>query len=151
MADREKLVKLRERVAELEESDRELDADIEAALFGGEVCWSTANYTMEPMVYVRRPSANHLGGFVNSAVPAFTGSIDAAVALIERALPRVPYVTPGWTWTISWDGFAEIDRLDEAGEGLDEPFCNLHETENCAISLILSLLDALLAQGNDAP
>lgn len=78
-------------------SDRELDAEIDVALFGGETIWKTANYTMESYPASRRPSATHIGGFANEHVPSYTASLDAAVALVERVLP-------GWTYLLNNDG-----------------------------------------------
>ncbi len=80
-----------ERVESGEEPDRELDGDIAVAVYGGEVVWLTANYTMEQYPARRHPSRMHVGGFANSHVPHFTGSVDAVLSLMEQKLP-------GWCW-----------------------------------------------------
>ncbi len=67
-------------------ADRELDAEIEALLFGGEIIWGAARFTDDPTVSVRRPSANHLSGFSNNPVRLFTASLDAALALVGEKL-----------------------------------------------------------------
>jgi hypothetical protein len=87
--DIETLKALRERVRAAGDDehagpDRELDAAIDVAMFGGETIWKTANYTMERYPASRRPSAAHLGGFVNDHVPLVTSSVDAALALIPK-------------------------------------------------------------------
>jgi len=79
------LHELLERVKAASGADRELDAEIDVALFGGEIGLRAAQYTMDPQLFVRRPSAQHVSGYANEAVPAYTASIDAAVALIERS------------------------------------------------------------------
>lgn len=76
-----------ERLERATGGDRELDADIDVALFGGETVWKQANYTMEMYPASRRASKAHVGGFANEHVPAVSSSIDAAVALIDRLKP----------------------------------------------------------------
>lgn len=73
-----------ERLLQAEGPDRELDADIAAKVFGGEIVWKTANYTMEPTPVRRYASKMHVGGFGNEYVPRVTGSIDAAYGLIPQ-------------------------------------------------------------------
>lgn len=67
--------------------DRELDALIDITLFGGEMIWKQANYTMEMYPVSRRASANHVGGLAIEHVPLVTASVDAALAFAERVLP----------------------------------------------------------------
>lgn len=111
-----------ERLEKLEGPDREVEAEIDVALFGGETVWKTANYTMESYPASRRPSATHIGGFANEHVPSYTASLDAAVALVERVLrPLHPCMTvnlrgffdtashPGW-WRaeITWPSYERV-------------------------------------------
>ena len=67
--------------------DREVDAEIDTTLFGGETVWKQANGTMEMYPASRRASKTHIGGFANEHVPPVTASLDATVALCERVLP----------------------------------------------------------------
>lgn len=78
------------RIEQASGPDREIDADIDVLLFGGETVWKQANYTMEMYPASRRASKSHIGGFANEHVPLYTASLDATVALVERMLP-------GWT------------------------------------------------------
>lgn len=82
-----------DRMEKLEGPDREVDADLDVALFGGETVWKQANYTMESYPASRRLSKYHVGGFANEHVPIYTASLDAAAALVERVLP-------GWWWKV---------------------------------------------------
>ena len=82
-----------ERVRGLTGADREVDAEIDVALFGGETVWLTTKYTMEQYPASRRPSKSHVGGFAKEHVPLVTASVDAAMALAEK-------VKPGWFWHI---------------------------------------------------
>ena len=90
-----------ERLEKAEGPDRELDADIDIFLFGGETVWKQANYTMEMYPASRRASKNHVGGFANEHVPLYTASLDSAIALVERTLP-------GWGFYL---------RSDKEGNG----------------------------------
>ena len=70
--------------------DRELEAEIAVAVDGGEIVWLMANYTMEQYPARKYASANHVGGFGKAPVPAYTGSLDAAMALVPE----------GWTYQL---------------------------------------------------
>ncbi|MBX3583602.1 MAG: hypothetical protein KF810_17080 [Rhizobiaceae bacterium] len=126
------------RVAKLEGADREVDAEIDVHLFGGETVWKMAIYTMESYPASRRPSKQHIGGFANEYVPLYTSSLDAAVALVER-------VRPGCDWQVSnghEDGCAaRIDYGERA---------TFHAGHTPAIALILALLQSLDMEPSDA-
>lgn len=97
------------RVVDDTEPDRELDAEIAVALFGGEIVWKTANWTMDSHPARRIASTAHVGGFANTFVPAYTASLDAAMTLIP----------PGWYYVMGQRGrglgyFATL----EMGSGL---------------------------------
>jgi hypothetical protein len=83
----ETLDALIERVRGLEGPDRETDAEVDVAVFGGETVWTPTRYTNEQFPASRRPSKHHVGGFENEHVPTYTASLDAVIALIERELP----------------------------------------------------------------
>jgi hypothetical protein len=76
-----------------EEPNRDLDADIAVAVYGGEIVWKTANYTMEQFPVRRYASTMHIGGFGREAVERYTESLDAAASLVP----------PEWQWTAGWE------------------------------------------------
>ena len=82
-----------DRLSKLEGPDRGVDAEIDVLFFGGETVWKTANYTMEQFPTSKRDSKHHICGYAYEHVPAYTFSVDAAIALAERVLP-------GWKWGI---------------------------------------------------
>ena len=90
--------------------DRELDADIDVAMFGGETVWLTANYTMEQYPASRRPNSAFVGGIANEHVPLVTASLDAALALVGEMLPgsefemgsTSPPEGEGQFWAVVW-------------------------------------------------
>lgn len=87
MSDLPTLLALLARVVEATEGDRELDVDILAALEGGEIGWRMSHGTMESTPYLRRPSSDHVSGWMNAAVPLVTTSVDTVLALIGQRLP----------------------------------------------------------------
>lgn len=126
-----------ERLEKLEGPDREVEAEIDVALFGGETVWKTANYTMESYPASRRPSATHIGGFANEHVPSYTASLDAAVALVERVLP-------------GWDGFVPINAKGEAWVWPAGGMGKGHRVSAAtpAIALLIATLKALQENSN---
>ena len=68
---------------------RELDAEVASVCEDGEVVWIQNRYIEGSNPAIRRPSANHLGGFVNDPCYSYTTSLDAALALAERIWPHV--------------------------------------------------------------
>jgi hypothetical protein len=72
------------RVESPEGADRELDAAIAVFVDGGEIVWLTANGTMEQYPARKYQSENHLGGFGKAPIPAYTGSLDAAMMLVPQ-------------------------------------------------------------------
>jgi hypothetical protein len=81
MTNPQELIALAERVEALEGPDREMDALIAVAVYGGETVWLQANGTMEVYPARRAPSSNYVGGFAKHPVEAVTGSLDAAMTL----------------------------------------------------------------------
>lgn len=63
--------------------DREIDCEIAVALFGGEIIWKQSVGTMEAYPVRRYASQDHVGGFCNGFVPAYTASLDAARGLVR--------------------------------------------------------------------
>jgi hypothetical protein len=101
------LLELADRCEKATGPDRELDCEIVVAVGGGEIVWKQANYTMEAYPAHRVPSANHLGGFANEPVPAFSASLDAAMQLVpDPAKPWcLDYEAPG-VWIADFTCFA---------------------------------------------
>ena len=75
------------RLSKLDAPDMEVDAEIDVLFFGGETVWKTSNYTMEQFPASKRSSKNHICGYAYERVPAYTASVDAAIALAARVLP----------------------------------------------------------------
>jgi hypothetical protein len=75
-------VTLLDRLGATKELDRELDADIAVAVFGGVIVWKQAQGTMDQYPVRRYPSQNHVGGFGFAAVERFTESLDSALVLV---------------------------------------------------------------------
>lgn len=75
------------RLSKLDGPDREVDAEIDVLFFGGETVWKQANYTMEQFPASKRSSKHHICGYAYECVPAYTASVDAAIALAARVLP----------------------------------------------------------------
>jgi hypothetical protein len=88
MTDRATLEALLARVLEGTGPDRELDAEIAVALFGGEIIWKTARYTMDAYPARRIQNSAYVGGYQNAGVLAYTESLDATITLVPE----------GWSW-----------------------------------------------------
>lgn len=129
---------LLERVKGAEGPDRELDADIEVALRGGEIVQLQNRFTGEPLIGIRRPSTNHYGGFVNDPCPPLTCSIDAALSLVEAKVP-------GWSWRIG----NTLSRPNDVMHG--GAFCLLGtssrdvEAATAPLAILAALLTALIS------
>jgi len=80
MTDRATLEALLARVLEGTGPDRELDAEIAVALFGGEIIWKTARYTMDAYPARRIQNSAYVGGYQNAGVLAYTESLDAIIS-----------------------------------------------------------------------
>lgn len=78
------LLALAERCEQAAGPDRELDAEIAVALFGGEIIWKTANWTMDSYPARRVQNSDYIGGYQNAAIPVYTESLDAAVTLVPE-------------------------------------------------------------------
>jgi len=77
------LSSLIERLEKAEGPDRELDADIAAAVLGGEIQWQTA-MTGDALPVRKYPSKDHIRGFGREPVQRYTSSIDAALTLVPE-------------------------------------------------------------------
>lgn len=150
------LITLRDRVVGLPEPDREVDARL-ASLDGLMFCWcgddGGASHCEEPsckgcgkplgLLDERRSYPVRWEEDVR--LPAYTSSIDAAVGLLERALP-------GWFWRVGHGtvepGWAHLnrvhpdhcDRKDEATGYAATPI----------IALLVAILNALIAKAGEA-
>ena len=71
-------------VEALQDTDREVDAEIAIAVDGGEIVWLQANGTMDMYPARQYVSAMHVRGFGRAPIPAYTASIDAAMALLPE-------------------------------------------------------------------
>ncbi len=84
MTERATLETLLARVLEGTGPDRELDAEIAVALFGGEIIWKTARYTMDAYPARRIQNSAYIGGYQNAGVLAYTASLDDALTLVPE-------------------------------------------------------------------
>lgn len=118
-----------ERIEKAEAGSRELDAEIAVALYGGEIIWKQANYTMEVYPARRAPSPNHVGGFANNPVEYFTTSVDAALTLRPEGL--------AWAGEFSDYNYANfwLDTQDYDGRPLGEGRGNSPALAICAAAL----------------
>jgi hypothetical protein len=96
MTDRATLLALAERCEQAAGPDRVLDAEIAVGLFGGEVVWKTARYTMDAYPARRVQNSDYIGGYQNAAIPVYTESLDAAIALVPEG--------PCWIRQDYWRG-----------------------------------------------
>jgi hypothetical protein len=125
------------RLEALDGPDRELDAEIDVGLFGGETVWKTTNYTMEQYPASRRANPSYVGGFASEHVPHYTASLDDAIALTIKVLP-------GWT-------IANIGQDDRKGwhAEIRKGYQTSYSTVKIggaslpAIALLLALIPAL--------
>lgn len=133
------LLDLQSRVRAATGPDREIDAEIHAAAFGGAPAYRCSDSTRRSY----GPGTVHEhdnGGFVKNAhvTSAYSSSIDAALELVERVLPGV-----------NW----EIQRLDE---GDPEPWFDaqvgeaLAQARSAPLAILDALLSALIAQSTSA-
>lgn len=76
--------------------------------------------------------------------PAYTASLDAAVALVERVLPNI-----AWRVTKKLDGkcYALLQRLDEDVEGGFDIWAESKDFPTAPLAMCAALLTALIAQG----
>ena len=98
MTERATLEALLARVLEGTGPDRELDAEIAVALFGGEIIWKTANYTMDAYPARRIQNSDYVGGYQNAGVLAYTESLDAALTLVPEGWHAEIGTRPDWPW-----------------------------------------------------
>lgn len=111
-----------ERVRGLDGPDREVDRDVHVLLVGPVIDFPLSGPWQENGI---------------AAVPAYTASLDAVVALIERELP-------GFLWRIGTDGpddapFGWVGRDDEAG----------HLAATPTLAILLAFLTARNEKSDD--
>ena len=144
------LAGLIERVEKLTGPDREVDAEIDAALLGGrashtftEDCGGAKlRKSYGPGTVFLNPDPNDNGGHVlishHRKAAVYTASLDAAIALVERCLP-------GWSGDV--DIGHPIADSGKVGARLfpPEPGWKNYagESKNSAIALLLALLRAM--------
>lgn len=143
-------------VEKLNSPSREVDCEVAIALcilpewcrFNGDEIFYVRKTVIGPEVAVTRPGKRKSSGdrpvwqttdyAPGDILPAYTASIDAVVALIERELP-------GWMWTLNGDK-GEYDACLSTDHGR---FLITEDTErygkgpNGAIALLLAFLRAL--------
>ncbi|MCO7728791.1 hypothetical protein NJB93_19615 [Brucella intermedia] len=126
------------RLSELDAPDREVDAEIDVIFFGGETVWKQANYTMEQFPASKRASRHHISGYAYEYVPAFTASVDAAIALAERVLPGCKVgLLPNF-----YRAFPYAGVIVEAGNPVDLKEAIIDGGATPAIALCIALLRA---------
>lgn len=103
MTNRATLEAMLARVLEGSGPDRELDGEIAVALFGGEIIWKTARYTMEQYPARRVQNSAYVGGYQNAGVLAYTASLDAALTLVPEGWHSLIGVRPDWPWVQMWE------------------------------------------------
>lgn len=127
------------RVERADGPDRDLDAAIDVALFGGETVWRQANYTMDNHPASKRPSTNHVGGFAFEPVPFITSNpTDAMGAVLQKF--------PGWSWKLVREGgkFSFVLRDAPKLEVVAPAWvCSRQEP---ALAILVCLLNALIAE-----
>lgn len=125
------LVALRNRIASLSGPDREVDGDLFFRLDP-----EFPSFAMH-MSGMSDPAIFATGAYTHVTAPAYTASIDAAVALVERLLP-------GWGWQVGRNGAAFVYRyVDDLKEALDDDVTFRGKGATPALSLLLALLDAI--------
>ena len=143
----EELERLRQRVREAEGPDREIDAEIEAALFGGRASHTFTedsdgarlrkSYGPGAVFDHIDPETNGghvLLGMTREASP-FTTSVDASLALVEKVLP-------GWTPC----NMGQNDNKTWHAELREGYLTSYNKAVYCikAANLPLAIIDALL-------
>lgn len=119
--------------------DRELDAAIDIALFGGETVWRQANYIMDSHPASKRPSKNHHGGFAFEAVPLYTSYLDASLGSVLQALP-------GWAWKLVHEEGRFIFVLRNAAKLEVVAASWVNSGSDPALAILASLLAAKIAE-----
>lgn len=125
------------RLEAAEGPSRELDSEIVRVLCPSAVVTTYLASDDEDSVF----HAQSLGLSDRASVPAYTASLDAALALAERALP-------GWGWSItrkdkwSWVCVNEPDATVEIVRG---------EHTQPALALCIAIVKAKIQQAKDAP
>lgn len=104
------------------EGDRELDADIAAAVLPGEIVWKQTRFTGDMLPVRRFPTAASLSGWASEPVEHYTTSIDAALTLVPEGMDwsavrrtRHPYCGQfpyeAVVWNVRVQGFAHSAPL----------------------------------------
>lgn len=112
-----------ERVRKAPGPDRELDRDIHAEMYGWEKIW---NEGLEFFQLWKDGKWIALG-----SIPAYTGSTDADLALVETVLP-------GWHWNIGHDANGELHATIWHGVNEFDEYA-----PTAPLAIILAVLTAL--------
>jgi len=134
-----------ERLEKAEGGSRELDAEI--ALLEG---WTLQKMKGDRQPYWRKPGVTHWFSREHDGPPMYTTSIDAAVALAERLLPR-------WSGVVDFGRDAPMRRADiyshvkemgedEYGEPVEIRDFSWGEARTPALALTAAVLRALATQ-----
>lgn len=121
-ADRETLEALRERVRAATGPDRDIERDLAVAL--------GLAVRRSGIASVEWAMPNGLGSDTYSEPPAYTASIDAALALVERVLPGM------WRLLLH----RALSRIDKEFEGVGEPLWNLQVLPPAILNALLAAL-----------
>ena len=77
----QELLKIIDRLQELEGPDREVDGWIAQGFLGGTIMDAVANFTMEPYQYRAQPSKDHVRGYSQEPILRYTGDVTSALTL----------------------------------------------------------------------
>ncbi len=129
------------RLSKLDAPDREVDAELWLQFTPGATrkTLEVKSATNQWAPYAIDETRDETGYLIT--VPAYTASVDAAVALAERVLP-------GWKWRVGRtelfpNGWAYVHKYDPSNCGrADEAACADGTVANPAIALCIALLRA---------
>ncbi len=128
------LASLLEQVRSAKGADRELDWHVADAT-GHESFNTTIQGMWQPYM---------TGSRADKAVPAYTASIDAALALVDRKLP-------GWSWKVVGEPAATNPHcavIRNAGKLSDVAPASVASHRTAPLAILLALLTALITQGD---
>ena len=116
MTDPTTLLALAERSEQAAGPDRELDAEIAVGLFGGEIIWKAARYTMDLYPARRFQNSDYIGGYQNSGVLTYTESLDAAATLVPTEPPHNLRIGKWWWMLETWSDYCRASVNYENGD-----------------------------------
>lgn len=154
MPTRDALLDLEGRVQAAINTDRELDEALHLALYGEDPWWPGTCEgrrlvaSGRPHEYVTQSIASmRAEAWAKSAgIPAYSTSLDVALALVARMLP-------GWSHEVHHGGFDEPARAtlwNSRAQSLDDGAHGEHTGGSAPLAVLLALLKALLVSAGDA-